>query len=108
MKLELTEIHWLDDGRQLSLQELTELSGLTTSDLQRLIDCGVLAPLESAGPQPAFTVASLAAARSAARLRADFELDVQGMTLALALLERIHALEDELQRVRARMPHPLF
>ena len=108
MKLELTEIHWLDDGRQLSMDELVELSGLTSDDVHRMIDCGVLAPLDAAGNQPAFTASSLTAARSAARLRADFELDVQGMTLALALLERIHALEDELQRLRARTPRPLL
>lgn len=108
MKLELTEIHWLDDDRQLSLNELTELSGLTMNDVQRMVDCGLLAPIEAADAQPAFAATSLAAARSAARLRADFELDAQGMTLALALLERIHALEEELQHLRARMPRAPF
>jgi chaperone modulatory protein CbpM len=108
MKLELTEIHWLDDERHLSLEELTDLSGLTANDVRRMMDCGILAPLETADAQPEFTSASLIAARSAARLRSDFELDAQGMTLALALLGRIHALEHELQRLRARMPRTLL
>ena len=107
MKMQLTEIHWLDDGRQVSLQELTELSGLAVEDLQRMIDCGVLAPLESADADPAFAAASLSAARTAARLRSDFELDAQGMTLAVALLERIRSLEVELRRLRALIPRTL-
>jgi chaperone modulatory protein CbpM len=48
--------------------------------------------------------AALHAARTAHRLQADFELDVQGLALALRLLERVSELETQLQSLRARSP----
>jgi chaperone modulatory protein CbpM len=47
---------------------------------------------------------ALQAARTAARLRGDFEVDARGLALAMALLRRIEDLEEELCGLRARMP----
>jgi chaperone modulatory protein CbpM len=43
-------------------------------------------------------------ARTAFRLRHDFELDEQGLAVALALLERVRDLEAELDALRAQLP----
>lgn len=43
-------------------------------------------------------------ARSASRLRKDFDLDAQGLALAVALLERVRDLEEQLRDLRARIP----
>lgn len=46
----------------------------------------------------------------ARRLRDDFELDRAGLALALRLMQRIDALEQEIVRLRARLPlrhHPV-
>ena len=40
-------------------------------------------------------------ARTACRLRDDFELDTRGLAVALRLLERVRALEEEIARLRA-------
>jgi hypothetical protein len=37
-------------------------------------------------------------------LRKDFELDPQGLALAVALLERVRDLEEQLRDLRARIP----
>jgi len=44
-------------------------------------------------------------ARTACRLRTDFELDAPGLALALTLHGRIHDLEAQLRELSALYPH---
>jgi chaperone modulatory protein CbpM len=105
--LEITETLWLDEHGSVTIVELSECSGLTESELRELVDIGALEPLDAAAPQWSFGSRCIVAARAASRLRDDFELNTSGLAVALSLLERIEALESEVQRVRARLPRPL-
>jgi chaperone modulatory protein CbpM len=103
MRIELTELIWLEEQR-LSFDELAVASRLPPELLHELIGCGAIAPLD-AEPSPArFGARALTAARAARRLRDDFELDGAALALALGLLDRIGDLEAELRRLRARLP----
>jgi len=104
VKLELTEAVWLDERGAVTLVELAECSGLTESDIRDLVDLGALQPVDPDAREPSFAAKCISAARSARRLRNDFELDSQGLALVLSLLERVHELESALQRVNARLP----
>lgn len=104
MKTESTEALWLHEHRELSLEELCELSGLSEAELRDLVDWGVLAPAEPDAPRWTFSAERLMVARSAFRLRKDFELDAHGVALAVTLLERVRDLEAELRNLRARLP----
>jgi chaperone modulatory protein CbpM len=42
--------------------------------------------------------------RAVRRLREDFDLDAHGVSVALALLDRIEALERQLRALRAQLP----
>ncbi|MDD5276701.1 MAG: chaperone modulator CbpM [Methylovulum sp.] len=107
MKVELTEVRWLDQHYQLSLADLSALSGLPKADLLELVDYGIFVPIDPKAAEQAFHADCLVAARTACRLRRDFDLDTQGLALALTLLERIHELEAQLSDLRARVPgHP--
>lgn len=105
MKTESTEVLWLHEHRALSLEELCELSGLSEAELRDLVDWGVLAPADPDAPRWTFSADRLIVARSAFRLRKDFELDAHGVALAVTLLERVRDLEAELRNLRARLPH---
>lgn len=105
MKVELTEVLWLDEQQELSLAELAGLSGLSEAELRELVDYGVIAPVEPQTEPPAFRADCIVIARTACRLRADFELDVPGLALALTLLGRIHDLEAQLRELSAQFPH---
>lgn len=96
MKIELTEVTWLDEQVEYTLDELAERSHLAQAEILELIDCGALAPGDAR---------ALQSARTAARLRSDFEINVQGVALAMNLLRRIAELEVELRALRARTPH---
>ena len=108
---EAPEVMWLDEQQQFSLTELLALSGLSAAELQHLLECEALHAV--AAPEPAavhdaaparFTAQCLTLARTASRLRHDFDLDANGLALTLRLLNRIHELEAELLALRAQLP----
>jgi len=111
----LTEVHevlLLDERQEFTLAEFMELTGLCIGDLQHLIDSEALQPLPPIGHATdvdaahlRFSGEFLGLARAAFRLRRDFDLDANGLALALRLLNRIRELESELLRLRAQWPH---
>jgi chaperone modulatory protein CbpM len=114
MMVELTQVFeaiWLDEQHQFSLSELIELSGLSAVELQHLMECDALLPVPAVEPAnengavgARFSAEFLALARTASRLRNDFDLDVNGLALTLRLLNRIRELEAELLELRAQSP----
>ena len=107
MKVELTEAIWLDERGAITLVELAECSGLDESALRELADLGAIEPLDRAAVEWSFGSRCIVAARTARRLRDDFELDTQGLALVLSLLDRVAELESALQRLNARLPRTL-
>ena len=106
--MEFAEAVWLEERGTLTLIELAECSGLTEPELRDLVDLGALAPIEPAARDLSFAPKCIIAARTACRLRNDFDLDAGALALALSLIERVQELEADLQRLRARLPqvHP--
>lgn len=105
MSAEHTEIVWLDQRHELSLTELAEISGLSENELRELADFGAIVPVDPGASQLVFYSDCIVTARTACRLRADFELDAPGVALALTLLERIRDLEARLRYLGAQLPH---
>lgn len=111
MKIEITEAQWLDETGELTLEELVELSGLPSDLLIELVEHGALEPVEprAAGASRSstwhFSAECVVAVRAASRLREDFELDANAMSVALMLVERIHDLEAQLQELQCQFPH---
>lgn len=104
MKVELTEAVWLDERGAVTLVELAECSGLAEAQLRELVELGALEPVDIEAAEWHFAARCISSARTARRLRNDFELDSQGLALVLSLLERVHELEAALQRLNARLP----
>ena len=96
MKVELTELTWIDERVEFSLDELAERTHLAQAEILELIDCGAISTSDGR---------ALESARTAARLRSDFEVNLQGVALAMTLLRRITELEAQLRALRARLPH---
>jgi chaperone modulatory protein CbpM len=107
MRIELTELHWLDEQHDVTLAELAELSGFSEDELKALEACGAIAPIDPDAASPRFGARCIVATRTAYRLRNDFELDTEGLAVALALLERIGTLESELRALSAQLPRRL-
>jgi chaperone modulatory protein CbpM len=109
MSIVSTEAVWLDERQQFSLAELADLSGLSEGDLRQLIDYAALLPVDAAADPGAaevrFSADCLVTARTACRLRSDFDLDAGGLALTLTLLNRIRDLEAQLRTLSAQFPH---
>ena len=104
MRIEIHEAVWFDEHQQFSLAELAELSGMPEADLGELIDCAALAPIDPDAAEARFGAACLITAKTAQRLRRDFELDAAALALPLMLLARIRDLENQLRALRAQLP----
>ena len=99
-----TEVLWLDEHRVVSLHELLEVSGLQEVELLELVHSGALPALDAADGSYRFSARVITIARTACRLRDDFELDTRGVGVALKLIERVRDLEEEILRLRAQTP----
>jgi chaperone modulatory protein CbpM len=99
-----TEVFWLDEHRLVSLRELVELSGLREAELLELVHSGAISASEMSGADYRFSARVITVARTACRLRNDFELDTPGLSVALRLLERVHELEAEVTSLRVQLP----
>jgi chaperone modulatory protein CbpM len=94
----------LDENGRISFVELRELSGLTEIELTELIEFGIFESCDGSGAEAWFSARCLRMARTASRLRSDFDLNLPGMALALTYLERIAALEERLRELECMLP----
>ena len=104
MRPERGDAYWLDNQESVTLTELVELSGLTAADVQALVEHGIFVPVKQQSEALWFRAGYIETARTASRLRQDLGLDIEGLSLALSLLGRITALEDQIRILRAQLP----
>jgi chaperone modulatory protein CbpM len=104
MPSEQAEGLWLHRYHACSLTEFSELSGLSEAEIREWIDVGVLAPADPAVEPWSFGADCVVTVRMACRLRQDFDLDTNSAALVVTLLNRVHALEEEVRDLRAKLP----
>ena len=119
MKVELTEAQWLHEQAEITVEQLAELTGLSPELLRELVDYGALVPINADAPvdakppdvqiseQWSFAADCVVAVRTARRLRDDFDLDPNALSVALMLIERIQKLETQLRELRSQLPQPM-
>jgi chaperone modulatory protein CbpM len=101
VNIETCEAFRIDELGELSFAQLIECSGMTEAELRELIEYGALVPVDPATPSWMFRGDALPIARSAGRLRREFDLDLHGIAVLLRFIERIQELEAELRALRA-------
>ena len=90
----ITEVTWT---------QLVHASGLSESELAELVQYGALVPRDPSAPMLTFESRWLVVARTASRLRHDFDLDPHGVSVVLSFVDRIESLESELRALRAQL-----
>ena len=101
MTRERIEAVWIEEHRALSLDELQERWGLAVNQLEAFVDLGILEPDAAAGDRPAFTLETVAIARTACRLQQELDLEPHAVGVVLSLLDRVRELESQLAALRA-------
>jgi chaperone modulatory protein CbpM len=93
----------IDDVSEISWTQLVSACGLPEGEVRELVRYGALVPRDPAAPTWTFEGHWLVVARTASRLRRDFDLDPHGVSVVLGYIERIERLEAELRAMRARL-----
>jgi chaperone modulatory protein CbpM len=99
MNPEYSELVWLDESHEVTLEELAKLSGLTQQELRLLVDNGALVPNNPEAESWQFSSHCIVSIRTLSKLKQDFELEPNAFSLILVFLERIRKLEVRLQRL---------
>jgi len=94
---------YLDAIAEVTWTQLVGASGLPESELRELVRYGALVPRDPDAPAWMFEARWLVVAKTASRLRRDFELDPHGVSVVLSYIERIERLEAEIRALRARL-----
>jgi chaperone modulatory protein CbpM len=102
MNVERIDAAWLAEHQLVSIEELTDRWGVSSSQLHELIAHGVLEPT-AATPVAGFRLESVSLVRTACRLQQELELDTHAVGVVLELLKRLRALESEVDALRARL-----
>lgn len=95
---------WLDAREALDASELARASGMSLQEIEELVDYGALEPMETGR---LFSAACVMQLRTASRLRRDFDLDLFAVAMLMDYQGRIHALEQQVRALQARLPSGL-
>lgn len=101
MNIDFSDLLWLDHQHEVTLDELSNLSGLTHEELHQLVESGALAPINQNEGRWSFSGHSVVSIRTLSRLKQDFELEPNAFALTLVFLERIRTLEMQLNKLNA-------
>jgi chaperone modulatory protein CbpM len=102
MIVDIAEAVALDEQSLVTLDQLVEAAELPAEELRALVDYGALAPVDPTAASWTFSASWVVVARTAGRLRRDFELDAHSLSVVLRYVQRVEALEAELRALRAR------
>ncbi len=93
----------LDERSCITFVELQRASGLSETEITELVEIGVFEQATRDSVSWVFSSRCISQARTALRLRDDFELNTQGVALALTYLERIRELEGRLHELECQL-----
>ena len=93
------------DGSTFTLREICEHGECHAEFVIKLVDHGVLAPLEEApeARQWHFDVAALRRLRKAQRLQRDLNMNLPGLAMTLELLDEVEDMRREVARLNQRI-----
>ncbi|MCC7327716.1 MAG: hypothetical protein IT521_13040 [Burkholderiales bacterium] len=93
----------LDSVTEITWTQLVGACAMPEVELRELVAYGALVPRDPDAPTWTFEARALVVARTASKLRHDFELDAHGVSVVLSYVERIEQLQSEIRRLRAQM-----
>jgi chaperone modulatory protein CbpM len=101
----MTERHYQivlcrNEREQITLDTLARSAGLHPALVERFVEFGLLEPAEREGPQLIFEGAAVLRLRMIERLRSEMGINLAGIAVVLDLLDRLHDLQSENERLR--------
>jgi chaperone modulatory protein CbpM len=106
-QLQTVEWVWLDEVQGVTLSELARVCGISTADVDELVEYGALQPLQTGSSEAdlrTFSADCVTRMRTASKLRVDFDLDLFAVALLLDHIQRIETLEQQVRSLQAQLP----
>lgn len=95
-----------DSQTTFTLRELCERSDVHAEFVIKLVNYGIIAPTEDSEPRHwQFDLPALARLRKAQRLRRDLKIDLPGLALSLDLLDELHQMRRDVDRLSRQLQH---
>jgi DNA-binding transcriptional MerR regulator len=91
------------DSQLLTIEELAHAARLHPDLVESFVDFGLLEPVGRDGPRLLFDIAAVLRTGAIQRLRHDLGVNLPGVAVILDLLERLRALQQELDWWRSRL-----
>ncbi|AXS82958.1 MULTISPECIES: chaperone modulator CbpM [Marinobacter] len=93
------------DGSTFTLREICERGECHAEFVIKLVDYGIIAPLEDSpeARQWQFDVAALNRLRKAQRLQRDLKMNLPGLAMSLELLDEVEEMRREVARLNHRI-----
>jgi chaperone modulatory protein CbpM len=100
----MTERHYQivlcrNEREQLTLDALARSAGLHPALVERFVEFGLLEPAEWEGTQLVFEAAAALRLQMIERLRSEIGINLTGIAVILDLLDRLHDLQSENERL---------
>jgi len=93
------------DGSTFTLREICERGDCHAEFVIKLVDYGIIAPMEES-PEARhwhFDVAALSRLRKAQRLQRDLKINLPGLAMSLELLDEVEEMRREVDRLNHRI-----
>lgn len=100
------ECEWLDTGESLNSAELSRICGMSSAELEELVEYGALSPLDPNQSESQFPAHCIPRLRTAGKLRRDYDLELFTVVILLDYLNRIATLEAQLISLQASNAAP--
>ncbi len=93
------------EGSTFTLREICERGECHAEFVIKLVDYGIISPLEESpeARQWQFDIAALTRLRKAQRLQRDLKMNLPGLAMSLELLDEVEEMRREVSRLHQRM-----
>ncbi len=104
MSQESIDCFSLDASTTITLTELAQCCGMSSTELDELVEYNALTPVTESATERIFSAHWVVPLRTAAQMRLDFDLDVFTVAILLGQLIQIELLERQVQSLQALLP----
>ncbi len=87
---------------RLTLDDVALHAGMHPALIERLVECGLVTPIEQEGTQLFFDPSAVSRLRTISRLRAALGVNLAGISVILDLIEKVSAAQRENETLRSR------
>ena len=88
---------------QLSLEELCQVTDLSTATVIEIVEQGIVEPAGGSPERWTFTTQMIVVTKKAQRLHRDLGIDWSGIALALCLIDELEQLRQKNQRLQRQL-----